>query len=294
MKSITLFQFYFGVLPEWMPLYLESLRRNPTINFIFYSDCVFPPTPKNVIIRYTTLYDYIKLINEKLGIEFSPVNLYKLCDIVPFLGYIHEHELRNSDFFGFADSDLIHGDIRKFYPDSLLSKYDMFSTHNDIISGHLALFRNNKFNRELMFTVGGWKEKLQADVCLGLGEVALSIAFKKASKTELNLRTLFFPSRRPRLFFKEQYTTPFTAIPWIDGSLHSAHPDTWFYKDGRITNSRDGERDFMYIHFTNFKSSKYRHDKTPAPWEGKPRICFATPEDMKKGIKISPEGITPI
>ena len=92
----------------------------------------------------------------------------------------------------------------------------------------------------------------------------------------------------------EQYTTPFTSIPWIDASVNSHQPDEWFYKDGDITNSRDGQRKFIYLHFMNFKSSTYRHDGTKAPWEGLQSICFVSVVDMKKGIKIDNLGINKI
>ena len=92
----------------------------------------------------------------------------------------------------------------------------------------------------------------------------------------------------------EQYTTPFTDIQWIDGSANCNQPDTWFYIDGNITNSRDEESEFMYLHFMNFKNSQWRHDGTKAPWEGKEKICFAKPEDMTNGIKIDINGITPL
>ena len=44
----------------------------------------------------------------------------------------------------------------------------------------------------------------------------------------------------------------------------------------------------------NFKSSKYRHDGSVAPWEGFEKICFASKSDMLKGISINEKGIHPL
>jgi len=43
----------------------------------------------------------------------------------------------------------------------------------------------------------------------------------------------------------------------------------------------------------NFKSSRWRHDGTRAPWEGVNPICRASPRDMKTGIVIDESGIAP-
>ena len=100
--------------------------------------------------------------------------------------------------------------------------------------------------------------------------------------------------KKRKLYLKEQYTTPFTTIPWLDGSVNSAHPSTWYYKHGIITNSRDGQRNFIYLHFMNFKNSRWRYDGTKAPWENKSSVCFAEVSDMEQGIEISEKGIYPI
>ena len=94
------------------------------------------------------------------------------------------------------------------------------------------------------------------------------------------------------MYLVEQYTTPFTRKPWLDNSLDNAQPDEWFYRDGEITNSRD-DREFMYLHLMNFRSNRWRHDGTRAPWEDASCVCRATPADMKAGIVINNSGIAP-
>jgi hypothetical protein len=293
MNSITFLCFYFGQFPEWADLYFETLKKNHTITFIFYTDCNFNNFKSpNIIFKKVSKNQYIDLISKKLEISFNPQNPYKFCDIRPMLGFIHYEDIKTSDFYGYLDQDLLLSDIRSFYTDSLLSKYDVFSTHENVLSDHLALFRNNRFNREMYKKIGGWKEKLQSDECIGIGEYNLTQSYIRhlANYNRLSpLKKIF--KYKPRLYFKEQYSTPFTPIPWTDKTINSDQPDTWYYKDGQITNNRDIGKSFMYIHFMNFKSSKYRHDKTLAPWEGKDKICFAKKEDLKQCIIINNIGI---
>ncbi len=296
MKSITILCFYFGKFSEWAPLYFETLKRNSTIKFIFYTDCDHSAfEAPNIVFNKISFEEYVQLACEKINIAFNPANTYKLCDLRPLLATIHFNDIKNSDFYGYADQDLFFGDIRSFYTDKILSKYDVFSTHEKLISDHFALFRNNEFNRNMFKEIGGWKEKLESPFCVGIGEEYLMRAYNNIinKKRFIQYKPIkwWHELTGAKFYFKEQFTTPFTKIPWIDGTIDSNQPDIWYYKNGIITNNRDGERSFMYIHFMNFKSSKYRHDGTKAPWEGHAKICFAKPDDMKSGIMINCNGI---
>jgi hypothetical protein len=149
----------------------------------------------------------------------------------------------------------------------------------------------------------GWERYLLTPEFIGLDEHGITNAylltvFDKANEKfgwslDNPATRLWARRRRRRMYLVEQYTTPFLPTPWLDGSLDSAQPDEWFYRDGRITNSRGGDREFIYLHLMNFKSSRWRHDGTRAPWEGVFPICRATPRDMKTGIVIDESGIAP-
>lgn len=305
MKNIVFLIPYFGKFPEWAPLYFETLKRNPSVKFIFYTDCETKGfEAPNIIFRKLSFDHYIEQVKKITGINFKPASPYKLCDLRPLYPLVHYDDIKDAHFYGWTDMDLLFGDIRSFYTDDILNRYDVFSTHTIRISGHMALFRNTARNRNMYKKIYDWKNKLEHPHFVGIDEHGITNAytmtffdkFNEKFKTKIdNKFTSFIKQRRlKRLYMKEQYTTPFFSQPWIDGSRYSQQPDTWFYKDGRITNSRDGERSFLYIHFMNFKNSQWRHDGTKAPWEGRGKICFATPADMKDGLVINPVGISPL
>lgn len=299
MKSIVFICFYFGKFPEWFELYFETLRLNSTIDFVFYTDCDYEEfSSSNVIFNKISYEDYVFKVIHKTGIDFTPANPYKLCDFRPLLATIHNEDIKDYDFYGYADLDLIFGDIRSFYTDELLNKYDVLSTHAHTLSDHCVLFRNIDLNINMYKQIGGWAEKLASPHCVGIGEDNL---FQAYQKYELNQFKRFrgfykyiYKFRGLKLYLKEQYTTPFTPIPWINGEINESQPSSWFYKDGNITNSRDKNRNFLYLHFMNFKSSKYRHDGSIAPWEGLGKVCYASKSDMIKGLSINDKGIFPL
>jgi hypothetical protein len=296
--SIIIVIAYFGKFPEWSALYFETLKRNSTINFIFYTDNLKPDMDApNVIFKTMCFEEYKNKVSTTLGFTFNPMSAYKLCDLRPLMGVIHHEDIKGVDFFGWADMDLLFGDIRSFYTQEVLRDHDVFSSHAHIVSGHLALFRNTKKHRRMFHYLGGWKEKLLASEYVGIDE-QLTRAYLRYDEEirgskKGKVKRLFGLNTDTRMYLTEQFTTPFTPIPWLDGTINSAQPSTWFYTDGHITNDRDGDREFMYLHFMNFKSSKYRHDETKAPWEGKTQICFAEICNMIKGLKIDSTGIFP-
>ena len=159
MKKIGILIPYFGKFPEWSELYFETLKRNKTIDFIFFTDCETEKyEAENIIFHKISFEDYIKSVNQKLDFTFSPVNAYKLCDLRPLFGDLHRDIFEPYDFYGWTDMDILFGDIRSFYTAEILEKYDVLSAHKVRISGHLALFRNTEKNRLMYKKIYRWRE----------------------------------------------------------------------------------------------------------------------------------------
>lgn len=301
MLSITFLIPYFGKFPEWAPLYFETVRKNDNIDFIFYTDCDTTPYEhlKNVKFYKMSFSEYVNMAIKKANISFKPANAYKLCDLRPLYPIIHFEDIKESDFYGWTDMDIIFGDIRSFYTEEILNNYDVFSTHKVRVSGHMALFRNTSKYRNLYLKIYDWRNKLAFPNFVGIDEHgvtnALTMTFfdklneKFGMKLENFVTKWLKKQRTKKLYMVEQFTTPFTSIPWIDGSINSNHPSDWVYKNGEITNSRNGDRTFLYLHFMNFKSSTYRHDGSLAPWEGK--IDFYNVKNLNGIIIIDNQGI---
>jgi hypothetical protein len=302
-NKIALLVPYFGKFPEWSPLFFETVRRNDSIDFKFYTDCDSSSYDhiSNLSFQKMSFEDYISLARNTANIDFTPANAYKICDLRPLFPLIHYEDIKDYDFYGWTDMDILFGDIRNFYTEELLHCFDVLSTHSVRVSGHFALFRNTKANRNLYKKIYKWKEALQNPNFIGIDEHGITNALTMTFIDRLNEKmnwsidnffTRWLKKRKTRkLYMVEQYSTPFTVIPWLDGTVNSEQPDVWYYKDGVVTNSRDGERKFMYLHFMNFKSSHWRHDGSRAPWESLSTVCTAKVADILEGITINERGI---
>ena len=315
MNKVAIIIAYFGKWPDWIDLFFFSCVKNQTIDFIIFTDCEIKNiNDKNIKFFPISFSEHSKFISNKLNINFKPRNPYKLCDVRPFLGYLHNDLLNGYDFYGFGDIDIVYGDIRSFISDEILNKYDVISTHEDRISGHFTLFRNIEKNINSGFKIKNWKEKLHKEMNVRMNEnyhtriyfpmFIFNVYIKKLLRRFIGLENVIWINnlinmyykktynyKKRKLFFTEQYTTPFTYIYWIDGSLHQDQPDTWYYKNGYITNSRDIGKKFIYLHFMNFKSGKYRKDKK-ALW-GK-NFYNIEKSEIENGVCINTQGIFPL
>jgi hypothetical protein len=289
---------YFGSWPEWFHLYLETCRCNPDIDWFFIGDCPTPDNPpSNTYFINISFEKYCEFVSERLGIHFKPSDPYKLCDLKPALGFIHEEQIRDYDFFAFGDIDIVYGQIRKFLTRDILEKYNVISTHSRRLSGHFSIFRNTEKNRNAFRKIPRWRQLLESDKHLSVDESKFTKVFLPHKKHPEFLKKLWSltSSYQRNVLFKEQYSTILSPIKWVDGG--DEHPQFWQWKNGRLFNTNDC-RDFMYLHFMNWKSSKWLPRGMrgqSAAWEGLRRIVRVDyQEAVKEGFQISPAGFTQI
>lgn len=300
MTKIALIIPYFGKYPVWMPLFLETCRRNPNLTFFFYSDCEEIKGIDNIIFHSISWNDYCSFISEKLSAEFHPNRAYKLCDVRPFYGYLYEEELTGYDFWGFCDIDLMFGNTSKFLSDKFLSKYDVISTIGDRVAGPFSLLRNSERYRKIGFKIKGWKEKLENEKNVGLDEKWLSdtiiledkicrgvyyklialISRKKAYHLHYKYLAPFFNTiclhRLRRLSFVQYDCTPEIGI----------HQMEFEYKNGSIY-GKDGN-ELMYLHFLYFKKN---HFEKGWVWTDDVDIYNSGKVDLSKTLYIDANGI---
>jgi hypothetical protein len=292
MKSIVILIDYFGSWPKWFPVFLASCKSNSTVNWILRTDCEIPQdAPSNVRFIHTSYASYIEKISSSLDIKFKPAHSYKICDARPMCGDIFYDDIKDYDYFGFGDLDVIYGDIRKFYTDEVLS-FDVISTHAGMISGHLSLFKNTERLRKAYLEIHDWKEHLENPESTRFDEDVFSSLFFR-DRTP-NVRSLPGGARPLDLevYDKEQYSTVFHPMRWHDGLEN--HPDVWFWKDGAVTNHRNSGRDYLYLHLMNFQSMRWTNAECrerQIPWKDNPNVRFTRAGEESNGVRIDWTGI---
>ena len=151
LSSIVFLICWQGDYPWYFPYFLHSCRYNLTIDFLIFTNQSDLPLdlPENVkIIPYSIEQfkaDAAKALNFEVAVESG----YKLCDFKPAYGCIFYDYIKEYDFWGYCDVDIIFGNIRTFMTGELLNEYDIISARHDYLTGCFALYRNNPFMREL-------------------------------------------------------------------------------------------------------------------------------------------------
>jgi hypothetical protein len=144
---------YFGKLPAYFQLYLNSLAANQDILTVLLmtdvglSEFTLPPNLIHIHMRLSDLRSILaELLQKDHGLTVSPAQLvktpYKLVDfkiLYPklFKPLFTEHGARpDIDYVGFGDCDLIYGRLSHFI--DFRNNYDIIGGYH----GHLIAFRN--------------------------------------------------------------------------------------------------------------------------------------------------------
>lgn len=136
MKSIVIIFPYFGVLPVQYKMWRESALRNPSVDFMFFTDADVEPA-NNIILHKMQFTDFQQLAQNAFDFPIVLDRPYKLCEYKQAYGYILQDYIKDYDFWGYGDLDLVYGDIRTFLTDDVL-KYKFL-----LGWGHLTFLHND-------------------------------------------------------------------------------------------------------------------------------------------------------
>ncbi|MCW5909672.1 MAG: hypothetical protein KIT62_01300 [Cyclobacteriaceae bacterium] len=134
-----------GKLPWYFDYFVHSCKFNPSIAFTVFTDdkTYADKVPSNIRFIYKTLSEVNELASQKLGFTTKILTGYKLCDFKPAYGLIFSEYIKEFDYWGHMDIDIVLGNIREFITADLLSKYELISVRHDYLTGHFLLFKNN-------------------------------------------------------------------------------------------------------------------------------------------------------
>ncbi|MGU8962052.1 DUF6625 family protein [Clostridium perfringens] len=243
MKSkVAIINVYFGKLPEWFQLWLESCKYNKEFEWIIFTDDKTKYEYPENVIRYICSFEDIKnIINEKLGIETQIYSPYKLCDFKTVYGKIFSEYLVGFTHWGYCDLDMIFGDLSKYITDDILENYDRIFN-----KGHLTIYKNNDIVNnyyKLDYSGVNYKDIFKSKYHYGFDE---SAGFDKLYK-ENNI---------------SQYICSKPIIADIDFSkyklnilgLENYKNQYFVFENGHVyrkylKNNRNIKEEFLYIHF---------------------------------------------
>lgn len=234
---------YFGILPNYFQLWLRSCEYNKEVTFYLFTDADLSiyTTPANVRWINYSLEQMRERASEVLGFEAALNKAYKCCDFRPMYGEIFSNYIREYDYWGHCDFDLIWGDLSYYFDLYRINDYDKF-----LSLGHLSLYRNNSENNA--------RYRLDGSRC---GDYLLSFPNEehRSFDEELGIVSIFdknnIPVFKKRIFAdisdtykryrcaRKDKNYKFQVFFWRRGKTYRAYWD----------NGKINEEEFIYIHF---------------------------------------------
>ncbi|RFS26878.1 hypothetical protein DVR12_03585 [Chitinophaga silvatica] len=133
---------YFGKLPRWFNIFIKTCSYNSDFSFIFFSDNPVTIETNNIYFNAFTLNDFNSLASLKLGFNIQITEPYKICDLKPAYGLIFEDYIKDFQYWGILDIDLILGNLKAFINVNILNEYDIITAKKEYLTGHFTIFRN--------------------------------------------------------------------------------------------------------------------------------------------------------
>lgn len=131
---------FFGKMKNYFQLWLNSCAYNTDVDWLIFTDDATPYRyPQNVRVIYKSFSWIQQRIKSKFDFDVSIERPYKLCDYRPAYGYIFGDFIEGYSMWGYCDTDLIWGRIRKFVTDEMIDHYDKIG-----IFGHCTLCKNSE------------------------------------------------------------------------------------------------------------------------------------------------------
>ena len=288
-NSIIVIIPFFGEWPDWMLLFVESCRHNPSINWLIPTDCGEPKAnAENIEFLHTSYSDFCAEISTALDIDFRAENPHKLCDLKLAYGLLFEAEIESYEFWGFGDLDVVYGNLRKFINDDILKNYDLISFHKHSISGHLCLIRNAPENLRLFERIPHFNEKAQQSDYAVLDELVFDPYYRWAQSTDFGVLDF-----KGKVYAFEAFSTPWKGLKWTDGTFD--FPLQWFWQDGRLSTESPSGQEFAYLHYLAWKKGSAELRRACLPqWRELQKLSYIEESDLKTGVVISGQGIHPI
>lgn len=163
-KKLALVVTYLGKFPEYFDFFLKTCAANHNIDFLFFCDNPFfyKQSLANIKFIKINIQKFNDLATNKLGVPVALTNGYKLCDLKPMYGKIYEDYLKEYDFWGFCDIDMIFGNIYKIIVENnKLDKYDVISSHGQYLAGPFSIFRNEETINKLYEKSKDWIKTIE-------------------------------------------------------------------------------------------------------------------------------------
>jgi len=261
----------FGSPFSWTDKYIENVAKLGQYGWYWkiFTPNKYENVPPNVEIVNMTIEQYAELVEKKLGIK---PNFYitdkgtpsiHITDFYIFSGVVFEDYIKDFDFWGITNMDVVYGRLDHYLPDEYFRDCDVFTDDVNAINGVFCLFRNRVEINNLFRFIPNWENILKQNVCqkciTGEGEHKLYVSdefmMTDVMKSLGDKVRYKYPPYDPLHSYDrlEQHQPKPKLEIKSDGSLYENFNDVFKLKhDPNFTKGHRG-KEIMYFHFSYTK-----------------------------------------
>ena len=288
--KIAIIAAYFGTLPSYFQIFLNSCRENRKFDWIIFTDDMkeycYPSNVHQIAMSFNKCRE---LIQKHFEFTVALKTPQKLCDYKCAYGYIFQDYLTNYDWWGHCDLDQIFGDLSAFVTEDRLNTLDKIYS-----LGHLTLYRNTSENNKIF-----------------MSELNGEIPYKKAFTTDKgmgfdewlpgNVNDIFLSKNIPFLYENDcadvdAYHTSFVLVEYDVNqrkyTYSSVKNSIFLWEKGKIyqlyiEHEELKRREFPYIHLQKRKMKDHRKLATSESFYIVPNCFVDITEDSFALLKRS-------
>lgn len=250
----------FGEPHAWTQQYFENVKKLKKYGWYWK---IFTPNklenaPSNVEVVPMTLKEFDQLIEKNCGVnpqnKLAPFPTKPVSDFYIASGQIFQDYLKDADFWGITNWDVVYGRLDHYLTDETLSQCDVWTDDVNIINGVFSLFRNTYKINNLFREVPDWEKKFTEHKLFGTDEYDMTMLMRKvvAESRAVYMYPAYYPFHSyDRL--KQHVPTPQLEIQ-NDGSLwerfYDVNPPIGYvnFPKGYVA------KEIMYFHFNYTKT----------------------------------------
>ena len=229
-----------------MPLFVRSVELNPSIQVFLISTNAVRRLPANITHIPWSLSDIERRVREFIDPSLSVPHAYKLCDFRPFFGMLFPDLVRDFDFWGYCDLDLVFGNLSRLLTDDRLADTDVFFADAHMVVGHFALYRNCPIVNALGKRLPNYISLLASSDHMSCDELGMSQVL--AANPEIRWSMA-------RSLSESQFTIKANGkmMGQTSGVLGSRHRIYWRNGSAFIKSREYGQQEVLYLHFMGLK-----------------------------------------
>ena len=163
----------FGSPFSWTNEYIKNVGNLADTGWYWkiFTPNKYDNLPSNVEVIDMSAEQFAELVEKKLGVKTnmytSPLGVpsVHITDFYVASGVIFEDYIKDADFWGITNMDIVYGRLSRFIPDELLKQCDIFSDDLQTINGIFTLFRNTTPINNLFKQIPDWEAKFSQPAC---------------------------------------------------------------------------------------------------------------------------------